>query len=309
MDQPLVSVVILTYNHFHYLEQAIDSVLSQDYPKIEIIISDDGSEYFDKTALNAYLEEHRQKNIIAYTVTQNPENLGIVKNSNRSIKRSRGTYIVPLDCDDCFYDETVITALVQEFQRTGANIITGCMEIYDSSFKKLRNRSPDKGKIKLFKSTDKLFEELCRRNFIAGACTSFSRKLFETYGYLDESYTFLDDYPLYLKLARLGERIHFLNRTIIKYRLGGISTRKATNPVFESDINRVLKQEILPYKEKINKHLYREKMFDYRRRTEKRHRLFLLSWRYPDVIAAKVMSRIKAFVKNLIEGKWQVFRR
>ncbi|MDN3954874.1 glycosyltransferase [Sporolactobacillus laevolacticus] len=309
MNQPLVSVIILTYNYFNYLEQAIDSVLSQDYPKIEIVISDDGSEYFDNTSIDMYLKENSKPNIIAYTVTQNPENLGIVKNLNRSIKRSRGTYIVPLDCDDCFYDEKVITTLVKEFQKTRANVITGYMEVYDSSFKKFMNRSPEKSKIKLFKNTNRLFQELCRRNFIASACTSYSRKLFEVYGFLDERYTFLDDYPLYLKLTRIGERIHFFNRTIIKYRLGGISTRKAKNPVFEADINRILKQEILPYKEKISKLLYREKMFDYRRRTENKRHLFQLCLRYLDVVVVKIIFRVRVFFSYFIVSIVQIFRR
>ncbi|RYL95743.1 glycosyltransferase [Sporolactobacillus sp. THM7-4] len=306
MDQPLVSVIILTYNNFQYLNQAIDSVLTQDYPKIELIINDDGSDYFPEADVEGYLRENRQANIVRYTVTQNPENLGIVKNFNRAIKRSQGIYLVPLDGDDCFYDEQVLSALVKEFQTTGANVITGYMNSYDSQLTKWIGRSPDKSQLKVFENRNKFFEELCKRNFIAGACTSYSRKLFLTYGYLDESYKVLDDYPLYLKLARLGERIHFINRTIIKYRSGGISTGNTKNPVLEADITRVLRKEILPYRQKISNHVYREKMFDYRRRTEKKSRLFLLSLKYFDVFVIKILARIKGSIKNRMAGRLQV---
>lgn len=305
MDHPLVSVIILTYNNFNYLEQSINSVLSQNYPNIEIIISDDCSKDFNKSSFENYLKDNIRKNIVDYKVIQNNKNLGIVKNFNNSLKISRGKYIVPLDCDDCFYDENVISLLVKEFLNTGANIITGYMDEYDQSLKKFLQRSPDKNKLKLFNNMDELFKELCRRNFIAGACTSFSRELFEKYGYLDESYTFLNDYPQFLKLVRLGERIYFIDATIIKYRLGGISTGKAINPAFEEDANLVLKKEILPYPEKIGKRLYREKVYDYRRRTEKKSQLFLLSIQYIDAVMFKIMARVKSYIKNLFIHKYQ----
>lgn len=309
MGHPLVSVMILTYNNSNYLEQCIDSVLHQNYPNIEIIISDDCSKTFNKTAFESYIEKNKYGNIVNYQVMQNEANLGIVKNSNHSIKKCNGDFIVPLDCDDCFYDEQVIRLLVAEFQKTDATIITGYMDEYDQSLRNFLRRSPEKRKLIFFNNMDQLFEELCRRNFIAGACTSYSRKLIDRYGFLDENYKVLDDYPLYLKLARSGERIHFINRTIIKYRLGGISTGKAKNPLLEADMNRVLSQEILPFKEKISTHLYREKMFDYRRRTEKKLHLFLISWIYLDVIVVRIMLRVKNLLKNLVKRKLQISRR
>ncbi|MCO7176707.1 glycosyltransferase family 2 protein [Sporolactobacillus kofuensis] len=304
MNHPLVSVIILTYNNFHYLEQSIDSVLSQNYSNIELIISDDGSKNFNKTFVENYLSENLNENIKDYSVIQNKKNLGIVKNFNNSIKISNGEYIVPLDCDDCFYDENVIRSLVKEFLNTGANIITGYMDEYDQSLKTFIQRSPNKSKLILFNNMDQLFEELCRRNFIAGACTSYSRKLFDKYGFLDESYTFLNDYPEFLRLARLGEQIYFIHTTIIKYRLGGISTGKVINPAFEKDVNLVLRKEILPYREKISPRLYRVKMYDYLRRTEKKVNLLLLSIKYFDVVVIKVMDRLKSFVGKYFVHKY-----
>lgn len=309
MDHPLVSVIILTYNNVRYLKQSVDSVLIQDYPNIELIISDDGSDCFPKADVEAYLSENRQSNISAYTVNQNLENLGIVKNTNKTVKISHGTYLVPLDCDDCFNDAHVLSALVTEFQKTGANIITGYMDNYDSHLSKWIGRSPDKRQLKAFANRNKFFEELCKRNFIAGAVTSYSRKLFERYGYYDERYTYLDDYPRFLHLARHGEPFHFINRTIIKYRLGGISTGHVKNPLFEEDVTLVLKKEILPYKDQLSTHVYREKRFDYRRRTEKKSHLFLLSIMYVDVVVSKIMSRVKASLKKVIKSRFYFFRR
>ena len=68
-----------------------------------------------------------------------------------------------------------------------------------------------------------IYNNLVSGNFIAGACTPFTRELYQTYGLLS-GYTHLEDYPRYLHLSRNGVLIRFMKRPIIKYLLGGIPT-------------------------------------------------------------------------------------
>ena len=53
-DQPLVSVIMANYNYGRYLREAVDSVMMQTYPKIEIIVVDDGSTDDSREILMSY---------------------------------------------------------------------------------------------------------------------------------------------------------------------------------------------------------------------------------------------------------------
>ncbi|NRB25029.1 glycosyltransferase [Shewanella sp.] len=98
MDTPLVSVVITTYNREKLLSRAIDSVIMQDYENIEIIISDDCSE-FDVRSLIALkqIETH-----IPIRYRRNNLNSGACYTRNEGIKISNGFFVTGLDDDDEF---------------------------------------------------------------------------------------------------------------------------------------------------------------------------------------------------------------
>ena len=91
MATPLVSVVIPNYNYGRYLKQAIDSVLAQSYPEVEIIVVDDGSTDDSDEVLKSYGERVRWFR---------QSNQGVSAARNLGIKESRGEFIGFMDADD-----------------------------------------------------------------------------------------------------------------------------------------------------------------------------------------------------------------
>lgn len=96
LQHPLVSVHVVTYNQRHLVEETLASILAQDYPAFEIVVSDDGSSDGTAELLQSYAERLPDK-VVALT---GGPNLGISGNSNRCLARCRGKYVAFLAGDD-----------------------------------------------------------------------------------------------------------------------------------------------------------------------------------------------------------------
>ena len=94
MANSLVSVVIPCYNHEHYIEQAISSVLSQDYPSIELIVIDDGS---TDNSPKIIKELHDKQQNFTYL---SQKNSGLIATLKRGLTRAKGEFFCQLASDD-----------------------------------------------------------------------------------------------------------------------------------------------------------------------------------------------------------------
>jgi glycosyltransferase involved in cell wall biosynthesis len=94
MQEPLISVIVPCYNHAHYLQDALDSVLAQNYRNWECVIVNDGSP--DNTGEVAAKYTAADPRFIYISQT----NAGLASARNAGIKASHGEFIFPLDSDD-----------------------------------------------------------------------------------------------------------------------------------------------------------------------------------------------------------------
>src|SRR5437870_4317234 len=96
---PLVSILVPSYNGAAYLREALDSILAQTYPNLEVILLDDASTDATPTIAASYGDR------IVYV--RQPANLGIYDNVNVGIERARGTFIATYHADDIYLPEMV----------------------------------------------------------------------------------------------------------------------------------------------------------------------------------------------------------
>lgn len=95
---PLVSVLIITYNQEGFIRETLDSVLSQNYPNLQIVVADDAST--DST--HSILLEYQKKYPDIVSPVLNKKNLGITGNCNAGLAQCIGKYIAVLGGDDVF---------------------------------------------------------------------------------------------------------------------------------------------------------------------------------------------------------------
>jgi len=103
---PLVSIITSTYNQAEYLEQAIKSVINQDYPNIEYLVFNDGSTDKTEEVLKKYNGE-------IYWETQ--PNMKEVPTLNKALKIAKGEIIGKLSSDDYFYP-SLVSEIVNAFE-------------------------------------------------------------------------------------------------------------------------------------------------------------------------------------------------
>ena len=125
--EPLVSVIIPVYNVYPYLQEALDSVISQIYQNLEILIIDDGSNDGSEVVCDAYQQKDSRITVI------HQENRGLGGARNTGLGIAKGELIAFLDSDDVYEPET-IRLLVEKLQMNGADIcICGYRHFYIQS--------------------------------------------------------------------------------------------------------------------------------------------------------------------------------
>lgn len=297
-SQPLVSIIVMTYNNYDLLFENLTSIMKQTYPNIELIIADDGSSNYDESFIRNILRDNNLKNVIIYT---NENNVGTVKNYNCAIKKSSGKYIVPLSADDYFYENDFIYKLVAFFQKNPDCYVCTAKSIGENT-KKIR---PEQIDIDIMKSDwSRILNRLSYCGLYSGATLYFRREIFDMVGYFDEQYRLMEDYPFTIKLCIKEIPIYFIDEIAIIYGEKGVTSGKISksSPLY-LDMKQVLRL-LYDNRGKINnKKCIR--YLKYQMDLYSTHSSFILFFKYLDIYLCKLLgkySKKKNFYSIYIGG-------
>lgn len=123
--EPLVSVIMIFYNAEKFIEEAIESVLSQTYKNWELLLVDDGSTDDSTQIALGYVKKYPEK--LVYLQHENHENRGMSSSRNLGIRNSKGEYITFLDADDVWYPYTLDEQIEIFSKYPEAGMVYGCM--------------------------------------------------------------------------------------------------------------------------------------------------------------------------------------
>lgn len=263
---PLVSVLILSYNQSDYILEAINSVLSQTYKNIEIILLDDCS--VDDT--KRIIQKLEMPGNLKFISIFNEKNLGIVKNLNQGCRLAKGKYIALLAADDK-WTETKLEMQVDFMERNTDVVITGgYMNIIDSNGKIIYQE--DEHNLILKNLT---FEQIIQDNILPAGSLLLRRDYLESVNFFDERF-YYEDWPLLLKTLSNHKKVVKLPFVFLIYRKHSSNTGSVKNIKFAYEQLRVVMQyqnyanfkEIFYFYSKIflkSLSYYKNKMFGFRK--------------------------------------------
>jgi len=197
----MVSVIIPTYNRAEVLPRAIESVLSQTYEDLELIVVDDAST--DDTA--AVIEQYDDRRIRYYCFEKNK---GANAARNRGIKLANGKYISFLDSDDEL-KPTYIEQAISEFNK----IDNRCVCVF-TSFSNMNNKKL----IDVSKAKDGYvtYNEILSDNVVGGfSCVTFKSIVFDTVGELDETLQSQQDYDYFIRIYKHNYQIFGVDKELV----------------------------------------------------------------------------------------------
>lgn len=208
--EPLVSVIIPTYNRSDWLKEAINSVLEQTYKNYEILVIDDGSE--EKISDLDILKNDK----IRYFYNSNH---GVAYSRNYGIKKAIGKYVAFLDSDD-FWHRDKLKVQVSNLEETGAKWSQHNYYYYDDDQKKVTAR------INTYKYRDSYKYALFCSFKVQTSCFMADREaVISNNCYFDENKTFGEDVEFYLKMVKLYP-LQCLNEYLGYFRIRGSNAGK-----------------------------------------------------------------------------------
>lgn len=117
-EQPLISCIIPVFNAEKYLHRCINSILAQDYPTIEIILIDDGSNDTSPTICDEYAEQN------CNIIVQHAPNRGASLARKAGLELAKGKYLTFIDADD-YVAHNYVSAMFEALQKYDTTI-AGC---------------------------------------------------------------------------------------------------------------------------------------------------------------------------------------
>lgn len=203
MHYPKISIVTPSYNQGRFLEEAINSVLSQDYPNLEYIIIDGGSTDDSVKIIKKY-EKH-----LSYWISEKDESQADAL--NKGFAKTTGDIFAWLNSSD-LYNPKVLHKVVEYWIRhPDCHLLTGDGEYVDSADTKIEYY------VKAMPWSFKELLHFCGGKYLPQPSVFFSREAFSQAGGLNSTLYYVMDLDLWLKIAK-KHQLHYLPICISKSR-------------------------------------------------------------------------------------------
>lgn len=217
-EAPLISIITVCYQANEYIEQCIQSVLSQTFEDFEYIIIDGGSTDGTVDVIKKYQEN------LSYWHSKSDR--GLSHAFNLGLEQCKGQWIAFLNSDDMYCDSCVLEAAARELEQIqDVDVLHGCIQHI--------KRKNDVESISSDIGGPWKWSEFKRYSSIPHPASFISNELFRECGNFDENFRNALDYEFFLR-KRDKLRVKFIPRLFTQMRTGGMSTSEVERSYRES---------------------------------------------------------------------------
>ncbi len=223
-DNPLVSIITVSFNSVKTIEKTILSVLEQTYKNIEYIIIDGGSTDGTVDIIKKYSDR------ISYWVSEKDE--GISDAFNKGILASHGEIIGIINSDD-WYEQDAIQIIADLDYKNSADLYVGSLRYWNNEQK---NHT-------IYPAVNYKWTISFRMPHLNHPASFIKKEVYNEIGLFNTKYKYAMDYDLFLRAYLRGKRASFTNKVISNMITGGISKihdKEAYREVFLISKNKIL---------------------------------------------------------------------
>lgn len=199
MNQPLVSVICLSYNHKNYIERAVKSVFNQTYGNIELILVDDASTDGSQEIVKDLGIKNNLRTLLL------PENLGNCKAFNLGFSLSKGEFIIDLAADDILFPERIkVGVRMLEEKGTHFGVHFCDIELVDKKGNKLDTHFKRDASNQLIENVHAgdIYNLLLEKYHISTPTMMMRREVLEKLGGYDEDLSY-EDFDFWVRSSRI----------------------------------------------------------------------------------------------------------
>jgi glycosyltransferase involved in cell wall biosynthesis len=217
--EPLVSVLVPSYNHEKFVIECLESIKGLDYSRLELILSDDCSR--DSTFL--FAEQWAQRNRDRFErvlLVRQDKNLGLVRNLQFLFNSAQGEYLAYIASDDAFVPSAILSR-VKVFQKSlDIDAVFANAELISESGSVLNTQGISQRFARELSAPSLMVPSLILASFVPGPVMMLRRSAILEGGSLgslpDDLRT--EDWYIYLRMAIRG-RLRYINEVVAKYRV------------------------------------------------------------------------------------------
>lgn len=216
---PLVSIIVITYNSAKFVLETLESAKAQTYQNIELIISDDCSSDNTIEICKEWLKDNKDRFVNTELITVE-QNTGIPANCNRGVKASKGEWIKLIAGDDALIGDCIDKNLQYTNKNSFAKVVVSKVARYIETFEKENFSHFTSHKDSLFFSVNasQQYDLLLRMNRVWTTPSTFiSKEIYQLVKY-DERFRMLEDYPFWLNLTKSKIKIYYFDELTVNYR-------------------------------------------------------------------------------------------